>query len=266
MKNYDVLVMSCDKNLDVTTILLEQIYKHWPNINNSVFVGMEKIDTIKSPVVSKVITSDAREWGQRFIETLNQLDNEYVLLILDDYIVEEAVDVKRIEQILKYMKENHVANASFSVIRTDNKYESIDLYGFEKRYDKGKYLLNLQAGLWNKKVLLSLLKPNDTPWTAEYYGSIRARKISHQYQFISQVPNIKGPYVYNNGFLIIQGYLNLEEKHRLEQIIGNKLIFVTARKEVKNPSELRKKSLVSRLMIKVDLFIKHIEFMIGKDI
>lgn len=266
MNDYDVLIMSCDKNLDVVNILLEQINIHWSNINRKLFVGMEHIDKIDSPIVSKVLTSDSKEWGSRFIETLSKLENDYVFLILDDYIVEETVDYERINEILKFMKENNVANASFSVIRTDKKYENINLYGFEKRYKKGKYLLNLQAGIWNKKVLISLLKPSDTPWTAEYYGSIRAKKISDNYKFISQVPNINGPYIYNNGFLIVQGYINLEEKLRLEQKIGKKLNFITPRNEIKNPMELRKKSIINRLMIKIDLFLKNIEFIFGKDI
>lgn len=267
MKDYAILVMSCDKNLDVLHLFFKQFEINWNECDVPVYIGLEKITEVNLKKTTYTVINSANfNWGERFKETLSKIPQSTILLFLDDFIIEKPVDSKRIAILVKEMRKNQIANISFSIIRTDSKNKkSEEIVGFEKRNCNGRYLVNLQAGLWNKDILMKLIRKTDSPWTAEYYGSIRARKFSDK-KFYSQIPGVDSPVIYNNGFLIIQGYVNEEEEKRLENIISCNDFLAKDRRRIKNPKELRKKSIINSIKIKLDLFFKLVLFYLGRDI
>ena len=130
-------------------------------------------------------------WGERLIKTLNKIDSEYIIFLLDDFFFTGFVDVKRLDECIEWIKKD--SNIStFGFYRTrqpnikDGKY-----YGFEKRPTKASYKLNTQAAIWRKDKLLSYIRPHESAWDWEILGSIRAERYSEDfYSAIEGIPYI----------------------------------------------------------------------------
>nr|WP_305181931.1 hypothetical protein [uncultured Schaedlerella sp.] len=115
-------------------------------------------------------------WGRRLIETLKKIETEYVLFFLDDFWLDAPVDVDFFEQCRVWMRNNpDVACLSFQRTRgqniRDGRFER-----FEKRPQKGEYRMNCQAALWKRENLIKDIRPHESAWEWEIYGSIRSQR------------------------------------------------------------------------------------------
>lgn len=128
-------------------------------------------------------------WGKRLIDTLSKIESEYILFMLDDFFLLDKVDDIRLNQCMEWMDNNHNI-AVFSFLDTpgeniqDNKYPN-----FEKRPQNGEYRLNCQAAIWRREKLISYIRPHESPWDWEIYGSIRSSR--YKEDFYSLIENSK---------------------------------------------------------------------------
>jgi hypothetical protein len=149
----DVLIMSCDSYND-TWLPFSILYnKYFPNNYKTYIVTETKtcpyFDTIKK----------TGAWTKRLKEALQELDSEYVLLMLDDYFIHSKVDIKRIEQCLNDIK---LTNAI--VYNFEFKYrQCVEL---NNRYDiqlnNQHYLNSTQPSIWNRQRLIERLDKEQT--------------------------------------------------------------------------------------------------------
>lgn len=112
---------------------------------------------------------------------LSQIPDEFVLLMLEDYYLEKPVDVGLVDCLLQYMEFNDkVVKFDLTDDRTKVKH---DLYETDKlgcRTDKGDYeleviqsdinspfLASVQAAIWRKNFLFSILNTKDDAWQFE---------------------------------------------------------------------------------------------------
>lgn len=207
-----ILVLSCDKNIGLLNIFLDFFNEHWKQCPFQLYLGMES-KKVYYPNV-KVLTSCAPKWSGRIHEYLKTINTEYVLLILDDFILEKDVNEAEINRMLSLIRNDpHIANIAMADIFDKNNYVS-EFEHLVYRTSKADFLLNLQVGLWKKSILLELLREDESPWQTELYGSIRARKFS-KYKFICLDSDNNMPYVYNRGWLVVRGSWNGNEIKRL---------------------------------------------------
>ena len=174
---------------------------------------MEHVDCLQH--LCKVLTSNEGSWGARVKSYLDRIDTDIVMILLDDFLLEEPVDEQRLNQYIHQMQsDTSIANIALADIYDDkNKNFGADFLTIRPK--KGWYLLNLQAGLWRRDVLYELLKDEENPWQTEIYGSIRARAYS-DYKFLCLKDDQYMPYKYNRGWLIVRGKWNRDEIERLQ--------------------------------------------------
>jgi hypothetical protein len=112
-------------------------------------------------------------WGQRLVETLEIIDRKFVIMLFDDFILEDNVRVDKIVDSLNQLK----ANPDISVFYfnnipgkniADGKFPEFELIG--KRND---YRLNSAPAIWRKRDLISYTGTIDSPWAWEVFGSFR---------------------------------------------------------------------------------------------
>lgn len=207
-----VLVLSCDKNIGVLKIFLDFFYKNWLTCILPVYIGLEEYN-LEYP---NCVTLNSKEtfWAARVKDYLKRINTPYVLIMLDDFIIEEVVNDKTLFDTINHMMDNpEIVNMTLSNI-PDSKNQTSLYKGFYKRHWAARYLLNMQVGVWKTNVLFSLLEDNESPWQTELYGSIRARKLK-KYSFYCIVDNSFMPIKYNNGWLIVRGAWNGNEIIRL---------------------------------------------------
>lgn len=207
-----ILVLTCDKNVSLMNIFMSFFWSNWKDCPFRVYLGFENI----KPEYSKsiILNSDETKWGKRTLGYLKTLKTKYVMIILDDFIVEKQVDTESIKRYISYMR-NDGDIVSIAIADIYDKNNSATEYGeLVKRPKKANYLLNLQACLWHRETLISLMRENENPWQTELFGSIRARKLKDK-QFLCLESDEVSPYKYGRGWLMVRGIWNGNEIKRL---------------------------------------------------
>lgn len=210
-KNCVLLVNTCDAYSDCWDGFFQLLRIQWPSFSMPVVLNTEsKSYTFDGFDIRTVQASGKREeWGGRLIRTLKSIDTKYVLFALDDFYLDAPVRVEELEKCFGYMEQNpEIAYFSFHETTDPQNTKSTKYPGFEKRPQKGDYRLNCQFALWNREYLISYIRPHESPWEWELYGSKRsARYHEEMYTICADTPPV---FSYQNGAIIMRGRWYLE--------------------------------------------------------
>lgn len=153
----------------------------WPEMDMPIVMNTEtktysfpgyEIKTFQPSLLKK------QAWAERLIATLNHVETDYVLLFLEDFWLDRPVDDAFFRKTLQWMKENpDVANFSYYPCAPGQNLPDFRFERFERRPQCCPYKFNCQVGLWRTKELISFLRPHESPWDWEIYGSMRASRI-----------------------------------------------------------------------------------------
>lgn len=180
-----LLVNSCDAYDDLWVPFFTILMHRWKPIPYPIVLNTESksfsFPNLDIRTFQFYDEKDNVPWGERLIKTLQHIDTEYVLCMLDDFFLLEDVEQARIDECMRWMDADHNI-AVFSFWRTrqpnirDNRYPH-----FEKRPQNGEYRFNCQAALWRRDKLLQYIRPHESPWEWEIYGSIRSRRYKESF-------------------------------------------------------------------------------------
>lgn len=158
-----ILVCSCDKDEDIFYAFYHCMEKYYPEHPEIIYAT----ETIKNPYYKTISIDYPLElWTKRIRETLKQIDDEKILLMIDDLFIRKPVDVKRI----KYAEENLNGNiACLNFEKVFNKSDTNTLIkDFKLRKKGSEYEISLMCGIWNKEKLIDILSEDSDPWSVEY--------------------------------------------------------------------------------------------------
>ncbi|MEO5643292.1 MAG: hypothetical protein ABIQ40_19505 [Bacteroidia bacterium] len=185
-----VLILSCDKYKDAWAPFFALFQKFWPSCSFPVYLG-----TNESPFETKntkiIHSGKAADWSTDTRKLLEQIPEKYVIILLEDYFLEQAVNQEWLSACLEFTKKK---NASFMRIASFRKdYEP--MYAFDRSTDNPRFgitrlnapfRVNLQAGIWNRNDLLELIKDGESPWEFEVQGSVRSRTMHKPFLGITE--------------------------------------------------------------------------------
>lgn len=243
-----VLVLSCDKYALVAKQCVSILHKKWQDCPTDIYVVTE------TSCVDGANNINVRNscWSNRLIECLKQIKQRFLLIILDDFWIEEPVNTSLVEEYIRQIRSNpKIANIGFSAMPGQN-FKKI-IVDCSLRSRKPWSLLNYQIGLWRKENLLLILKAGENPWQSEIFGSIRARLFPWM-EFYCLKNDSTSPFVYNKGWLIVRGKWNMKEAKRIEQKIGIKIDYGDMPQE--DSIEHIKMKFSMRLKIHIDVLLQ----------
>ena len=157
-----ILVLSCDKNSDIIDAFHHCMEKYYPN-HPEVIYAMEKIDNPYYKTIKYDIPLE--RWTERIRKTLNDIDDNQILIIMDDFFIRQQVDAKRINYLSKHLKGN-IAVFGFEKSFDSNDIET-DIKGMKKRQHGSNYEVSINCGLWDKEKLINVLSRDSDPWDVE---------------------------------------------------------------------------------------------------
>lgn len=158
-----IVVCSCDKNDDLFEPFHHCIEKYYPEHPEIIYAT----ETIKNPYYKTICIDYPLElWTKRIRETLTEINDKQILLMIDDIFIRKPVDIKRIEYARSILKGN-VALINFEKVFNKEDKEC-GLNGFKMRKKGSEYELSLMCGLWDKEKLINILQEDSDPWTVEY--------------------------------------------------------------------------------------------------
>lgn len=221
MEDLAVLVGSCDKNEWLVELFFKFFKINWGDCPYKIYLSLER-KQIDIPAVNILNDNGKDGWSGRIERALKKIDEQYILMMLDDFIIEEKVDQKRIERYVSRMKKDDIYNIILTEVPNELNEGICEYYDWVHRNRYGRYKTSLQCGIWKKTVLESLLEPNENAWEFEIYGNIRS--FLYRNNFYALKNNHDKPIIYNDGFFVVQGKVNLNEKYRLEKKLQEEIV------------------------------------------
>lgn len=158
-----IVVLSCDKNEDIFYAFHHCMEKYWKNHPEIIYLT----ETTKNPYYKTICKNYLlNKWTRRIRESLEEIDDDKILLMIDDIFIRSEVDIERIKYANKHLKNNI---AMFNFEKSFDR-EDIDttLKGFKKRKKGSDYELSIMCGLWQKDKLIDVLSGEYDPWSVEY--------------------------------------------------------------------------------------------------
>lgn len=174
------LMSSCDAYEDLWNPFFECIDKFWPDCPYPKYLNTEhkQYDKYDVKTINQSQTR-ALPWSTRFRDALLSLTTDYVFLVLDDFFLCGDVDTRYFEEVLDLMDNDpSIPSVQFNGTR-------MALAGISDEADGQLHIQNLWPKgwathfvptIWRKSVLLDWLRPWESIWGFEGYGSYRARK------------------------------------------------------------------------------------------
>lgn len=118
----------------------------------------------------------ASQWSDGLLKMLDLIEDDYFVLMLEDYWLYEQVD-KRIIEIAQPLLSDKILRIDLSGNRASYRqhYHFTRLGSLElvETPDGTPYQMSFQAAIWHKENLRKVLKKGENPWQAEVEGSKR---------------------------------------------------------------------------------------------
>lgn len=238
-KDCTIVVSSCDSYEDTWYPFFKILKANWENIPYPIVLNTETksfdFEDLNIKTFQMYKDNPKVEWGKRLIDTLERIDTEYILFMLDDFFLLDKVDENRIFDCINWMDEDtNISVFSFGemdyVNIKDNKYLE-----FEKRPQVAPYRFNCQAALWRRKNLISYIRPHENPWEWELLGSQRSQRYTESFYTMSK----NGSRIFNYDFKncgIVRGkwtksVVDLFDKHDIEMDFSKRGFKVDTKRE-----------------------------------
>ena len=167
-----VLVLSCDKNKDLFEPFKKCVDKYWKNHPEIIYAT----ETVKNPYYKTICKDiDFNLWTKRIRETLKEIDDDKILLMMDDCFIRQKVDEDRI----KYVEQNIKGNiAMFNFEKSFDDEDMPSQYdGFKIKNPRGIAIPSIQCGMWQKDKLMTVLNITCQPWEIERLN------IAHDFEY-----------------------------------------------------------------------------------
>lgn len=177
-KDLAILIGSCDAYEDMWDPFFILLKKYWKNLNYDIYCSTETKD-VKSDLfkVRTLHPTDPKcSWTERISEALNEINNKYVLLMLDDFFLYDYVDTKKLDECIDLMaKDKNNACITFYNVCPDGIETSVS--GIVERPKDGKYKINAILSLWDKEQFIKhVSQASENVWQWEIYGNMRCQK------------------------------------------------------------------------------------------
>jgi len=139
-------------------------------------------------ICSKVAAGESRRlgWSECLMRALDRIDSTYILYLQEDYFLESVVKVDLLTHLLNEMSSLNLGAIRLSGTDGIGPFHAINSSLVVEVAKGAKWRLSLQAGLWDRGVLRSLIRKHETPWQLESYGSFRTRRLKKKICSVNQ--------------------------------------------------------------------------------
>ena len=166
MNNQDmaIAVISFDKYSDIWDVFALCINRFWKDrVYNTYLVTNEACPSYEG--IEVVNTGKEVSWSYRVRTALDAIQEDYILLLLEDYLISEKVDNSKVEEALQYVKKHDLDYLRIAPIPKLKESKQVK---FSEITSKMVYGVNLQAAIWKKEYLLKILSDvNFSAWEFE---------------------------------------------------------------------------------------------------
>lgn len=165
-----VLMMTCKKFEQLWDPFFILFKKYWPNCPYKIIMGT---DTGSYPGIQTIQTGKDNGWANNAIDILNKIDAERIIMFFDDFLPYAEFNNDIIRKLVR-----HSYDFNVGCLRLMPCPGPTSLWHGTKHLgvinENDPYRFSLQAAIWDRKLLLELIKPGEDAWETEVNGSKRS--------------------------------------------------------------------------------------------
>lgn len=185
-KECTLLINSCDAYSDVWYPFFKILKAQWPELDMPIVLNTEEKNySMLGLNIECLHVLEGKEktipWAERLLDVLERIPTDYILFMLDDYLLQEPVNDKVIRNCLEWMEQDKEI-VTFTLVPSGyyarSEYPGVNTSqypGFGQREGKDGRLV-AGPGIWRREALIKTIRPFEDPWVWELYGSMRERK------------------------------------------------------------------------------------------
>ena len=186
--NCAIVVNSTDSYEDTWLPFFTLFRDYWPQCPYPIYLNTETKSfslpglSVESTKVGKP-GEPALDWSERSLRCLRKISEKYVLCLQDDYFLNGNVDGDLIGKILEVMEQQDWTCVRLMETGGNAGYRPAAVHPelFWEVHWKANYRIHTQALIWNRERLMSYLKPGETIWQFERFGTLRAHRIKDSF-------------------------------------------------------------------------------------
>ena len=182
--NIDIVVISCDNYSDVWPYFFNNFFKNWQDCPLEIYLISNK-KTFNHEKVNNINIGEDTSWSANLKKGIKSLKKKYVMLFIDDLIINKTISHNYFTKISNWLKFNSPNYLRLHISFKPDYYDG--LIGALPKISP--YKVSLMPSIWNRNFLSKMLNSEESAWDFEIKGSKRAYKydkfFSTQHQFIS---------------------------------------------------------------------------------
>jgi hypothetical protein len=208
LNDLSIVVPSFDRYAELWPATFELFFRNWPNINtkykNVPIFLISNFKKFDHPRITNILVGDLdKSWSDNIIKGLKEVKTKYVLIFIDDYILNAPVNDKRLIEILTLMKATNAAHTEIAVdpfisdFLDEPKISTVPDLVIGQKF--GKHRSSLQTSIWEIGFLKELLKPGESIWYFERHGAYRSQSIKRPFYLVTDKPVFRYLNAIDNG-------------------------------------------------------------------
>jgi len=200
LKKTSILISSHSKASDIWYLTDYFLKKYWKKELNIILGANGENKSEFIPKNWKYINNgEDISFSKSLVSYLEKIDDEYILLMLDDFMILEEVDDEKIKKAFDFIKINNgmylrlIPNPKGD-IKINKDFSKIDVKSYVP------YVTSLQMAIWKKDFLKKLLEYNFSPWKFEIKaGKTKESLENHDKFYVANYDFIKYTHFVEKG-------------------------------------------------------------------
>lgn len=172
-----VVVSSCDAFADVWEPFFTLFFRYWPDCPYPVhLIANER--RFAHPRVTTLCVGTDRGWTDNLRSALEHVPGTHLLYLQEDYLLRRPVDTPRVASLFDHVVARGAACLRLYPTPGPDQPDPDGLPGVGRIGADAPYRVSLQAAIWDRRALESILVPGENGWQMETLGSARSRSLS----------------------------------------------------------------------------------------
>jgi hypothetical protein len=165
-----VIVLSCDKYCDLWAPFAHCFRRAWPDCPFSVYLFANQKRWEGTEGIQTVLSGEDRDWSSSIKACVQQLRQEYVLVLFDDVLLSQRVERSSLAPLLGWLARERPTYLRFRRVPNPDERVTSEI----GRYKETTLYRTAVFGIWRRTALDALLVPGESAWQFEYNSPARA--------------------------------------------------------------------------------------------
>jgi len=197
-----LLLNSSDGYKDVRDLFLAAYNEYCDNgINIPIIINSESNVNLNNSCFS----SSNLRWGARLIYFLKNIETDYVLMVFDDFVLEDYFMVKNLENALSVLINDSKSAVFYLNAACVSSHDDEPNEDYRLLKDRVDFKVNSVPAIWKREILLKYVSEFDSPWSWEAFSSYKSFGDGYNYYSVSSQSKNMFPYNYFRGGAIYRG-------------------------------------------------------------